>query len=165
MQNMENNHYVLDANVFLEYIYGRPLKSHSQQLIKDAILKKIKILIPSLLLDEVTEVLCGNLDNVEDVEKHLKYIEHLAKEEVINIIVPNCNVRMKAIEIARTGNPKSGYPELTDSLYHALAILNGAVFITNDKKHVSKVKQFGHIQKLSNISVEITEPSGALDRE
>jgi predicted nucleic acid-binding protein len=162
---MENNHYVLDANVFLEYIYGRPLKSHSQQLIKDAILKKIKILIPSLLLDEVTEVLCGNLDNVEDVEKHLKYIEHLAKEEVINIIVPNCNVRMKAIEIARTGNPKSGYPELTDSLYHALAILNGAVFITNDKKHVSKVKQFGHIQKLSNISVEITEPSGALDRE
>lgn len=158
MQNMENNHYVLDANVFLEYIYGRPLKSHSQQLIKDAILKKIKILIPSLLLDEVTEVLCGNLDNVEDVEKHLKYIEHLAKEEVINIIVPNCNVRMKAIEIARTGNPKSGYPELTDSLYHALAILNGAVFITNDKKHVSKVKQFGHIQKLSNISVEITEP-------
>ncbi len=30
---------------------------------------------------------------------------------------------MKAIEIARTGNPKSGYPELTDSLYHALAII------------------------------------------
>ena len=162
---MENNHYVLDANVFLEYIYGRPLKSHSQQLIKDAILKKIKILIPSLLLDEVTEVLCGNLDNVEDVQKHLKYIEHLAKEEVINIVVRNCDVRMKAIEISRTGNQKSGYPELTDSLYHALAILNGAVFITNDKKYVSKVKQFGHIQKLSNISVEITEPSGKLDRE
>ena len=162
---MENNHYVLDANVFLEYIYGRPLKHHSQQLIKDAILKKIKILIPSILLDEVTEVLCGNLDDIEDVQKHLNYIEHLAKEEVINIVVPNCDVRMKAIEIARTGNPKSGYPELTDSLYHALAILNGAVFVTNDKKHVSKVKQFGHIQKLSNISAETTELPGALDRE
>ena len=147
---MENNYYVLDANVFLEYIYGRPLKHHSQQLIKDAILKKIKILIPSLLLDEVTEVLCGNLENIEDVQKHLKYIEHLVKEEAINIIVPNCNVRIKAIEIAGTGNPKSGYPELTDSLYHALAILNGAVFVTNDKKHINKVKQFGHIQKLSD---------------
>ncbi len=155
---MENKHYVLDANVFLEYIYGRSLKHHSQQLLKDAILKRVKIIVPSLLLDEITEVLCGNLDDIDDVQNHLQYIEHLAKEEVINIIVPNCNVRMKAIEIARTGNPKSGYPELTDSLYHALAVLNGAVFVTNDKKHISKVKQFGHIQELSSISVETTEP-------
>lgn len=155
---MENKHYVLDANVFLEYIYGRSLKRHSQQLIKDAILKRVKILFPSLLLDEITEVLCGNLDDIEDVQKHLQYIERLAKEEVINIIVPNCNVRMKAIEIARTGNHKSGYPELTDSLYHALAVLNGAIFVTNDKKHICKVKQFGHIQELSSISVETTEP-------
>lgn len=145
---MGGNHYVLDANIFLEYIYGRPLAKHSQQLVKDAILNNIKILIPSLALDEITEVLCGNLDNIEDVQKHLKYFEQLAKKGVLNIIVPNCNVRMKAFEIARTGNPKSGYPELTDSLYHALAILNGAVFITNDKKYISKVKQFGHIQEL-----------------
>ena len=165
MLNMENKQYVLDANVFLEYIYGRSLKHQSLQLIKDAILNKIKILIPSLLLDEITEVLCGNLDNIEDVQKHLRYIEHLAKEGAISIIVPNCNVRMKAIEIARTGNPKTGYPELTDSLYHALAILNDAIFVTNDKKHISKVKQFGHIQELSKMSAESAEPKGALDRE
>lgn len=148
---MEYNDYVLDANVFLEYIYGRPLKHYSQQLIKSAILNKIKILVPSLFLDEITEVLCGNLDNIEDIQKHLIYIEHLAKEGAVNIIVPNCNVRMKAIEIARTGNLKSGYPELTDSIYHALAILNKAVFVTNDKKHINKVTQFGHIVNLSDI--------------
>lgn len=153
---MENRHYVLDANVFLEYIFDRPLKYHSQQLIKDAILNKIKILIPSLLLDEITEVLCGNLNNIVDVEKHIKYIEHLAREEAVNIIVPNCRVRMKAIEIARSGTPKSGYPELADALYHALAILNGAIFVTNDKKHISKVKQFGHIRELSSVTVETT---------
>ena len=147
-RNMENKKFVLDANVFLEYIFGRSLRNNSQQLIKDAILNKIEIIVPSLLLDEITEVLCGNLDNIEDVKKHLKYIEHLATEGAISIIVPNCNVRMKAIEIARTGNRKSGYPELTDSLYHALAILNGAIFITNDKKHINKVKKFGHIQNL-----------------
>ncbi|MCK5201138.1 MAG: type II toxin-antitoxin system VapC family toxin [Spirochaetales bacterium] len=152
---MENNLYVLDANVFLEYIFGRPLKNFSQQLIKNAILNRIKIIVPSLLLDEITEVLCGNLDNVEEIQKHLKYIEHLAKEGAINIIVPNSNVRMKAIEIARTGNRKSGYPELTDSLYHALAILNGAVFVTNDSKHISKVEQFEHIWRLSDISLDI----------
>lgn len=148
---MENKQYVLDANIFLEYIFGRPLSTHSKQLIKDAILNKIKIIVPSIVLDEITEVLCGNLDNIEDVEKHLKYIEHLAKEGSINIVVPNTKVRMKAIEIARTENSKSGFPELTDSLYHALAILNGAVFITNDKKHISKVKQFGHILSLADV--------------
>lgn len=148
---MKNKHYVLDANVFLEYIFDRPLKHHSLKLIKEAIFNRIKILVPGLLLDEITEVLCGNLDNIEDIQKHLIYIEHLAKEGAVNIIVPNCNVRMKAIEIARTGNIKSGYPELTDSIYHALAILNKAVFVTNDKKHINKVTQFGHIVNLSDI--------------
>ncbi len=152
---MGDKQYVLDANVFLEYIFGRPLKEHSKQIIKSAILKRITLLVPSLFLDEITEVLCGNLDNIDDVEKHLRYIEHLAVEGAMNIIVPNSKVRMKAIEIARTGNSKSGYPELTDSLYHALAILNGAIFITNDKKHISKVKQFGSIKSLASISTDI----------
>ena len=54
-----------------------------------------------------------------------------------------------AERLAPTGNQKSGYPELTDCLYHALAILNDAIFITNYQKHICKVKQFGHIQGLS----------------
>ncbi len=119
---MENNSYVLDANVFLEYIYDRLFKEHSKKILQDAILGKIQILVPSQLLDEITEVLCGNIDNLEKVKKHLEYIEKLTKQEVLHIIVPNTDVRMKAIEIARTGNPKGGYPEITDSLYHALAI-------------------------------------------
>lgn len=146
---MENNRYVLDANVFLEYIYDRSLKNRSKQLLQDAILKQIQIFVPSLLLDEITEVFCGNLDNLEEVRRHLQYIEKLVKQEVLHIIVPNIGVRMKAIEIARIGNLKSGYPELTDALYHALAILNDAVFITNDTKYISKVKKIGHIQELS----------------
>ena len=60
---MGNDRFVLDANIFLEYIYDRALKENSKKILQDAILKKIQILIPSLLLDEITEVLCGNLDN------------------------------------------------------------------------------------------------------
>ena len=147
---MANNRYVLDANVFLEYIYAGPLQNKAKQLLQDAILEQIQILVPSLVLDEITEVLCGNLDNLEQVQWHLRYIEKLAKQEVLHIVVPNSDVRMRAIELAGSGNKKSGFPELTDCLYHALAILNDAVFITNDKKHICKVKKFGHIQELSN---------------
>ncbi len=146
---MANDLYVPDANVFLEYIYDRPLRNRSKQILQDAILNKIKIIVPSLLLDEITEVLCGNVNNLDEVQGHLRYLETLAKQEVLHIVIPNSAVRMKAIEIARTGNPKSGYPEITDCLYHALAILNDAVFITNDKKHISKVQSYGHIQQLS----------------
>lgn len=146
---MENNCYILDANVFLEYIYDRPLKKISLQILQDAILKEIQVIIPSLLLDEITEVLCGNLDNLKEARKHLQYIEKLAGQDVLHVIVPNTDVRIKAIEIARTGDPKSGYPELTDSIYHALAILNDAVFITNDIKYVNKVRSFGYIEQLS----------------
>ena len=146
---MANNLYVPDANVFLEYIYDRPLRNRSKQILQDAILNKNQILVPSLLLDEITEVLCGNLNNLEEVKWHLRYLETLAKQEVLHIVIPNSAVRIKAIEIARTGNSKSGYPEIADSLYHALAILNDAVFITNDKKHINKVKAYGHIQQLS----------------
>ena len=155
-QLMKNNYFVLDANIFLEYIFGRSLKNKARQIIKDAIFNRKTIIAPGLLLDEITEVLCGNLDNLMDLEKHLQYLEHLVNEGVLKIIVPNLNVRMKAIEIARTGNKKSGYPEFTDSLYHALAILNDAEFITNDTKYISKVKQFGYIQSLADMSIDIT---------
>ena len=146
---MENNRYILDANVFLEYIYNRPLSNKSKEILQDAILNHIQIIVPSLLLDELTEVLCGNLEDLEKVKHHLHYIEKLSKQEILNIVVPDTEVRMKAIEIARTGHKKSGYPELTDSLYHALAIVNDGVFITNDTKHIMKVKKFGNIQELS----------------
>lgn len=147
---MADKRYVLDANVFLEYIYNRSLQGKAKQIVQDAILERIKVMVPSLLLDEITEVLCGNIDNTENVECHLQYIEKMAESEVLNIIVPNTKTRMKAVELARTGDKKSGYPELTDCLYHALAIMNDAVFITNDKRHIAKVKCFGHIVKLSD---------------
>jgi predicted nucleic acid-binding protein len=99
-------------------------------------------------LDEITEVLCGNVDNLQKVRQHLHYLDQLVKQQALLVVVPSLEIRMKAIEIARTGNPKSGYPELSDSLYHALAIVNDGIFVTNDSRYVYKVKRFGHVEKL-----------------
>jgi predicted nucleic acid-binding protein len=145
---MENKRVIPDANVFLEFIYNRRYHQKALRIIEDAITGKVKLLAPSLLLDEITEVLCGNLENVNQIEQHIQFLEQLIQKDILKIIVPNTRVRMKAIEIARIGNKKSGYPELSDSLYHALAILNEAVFVTNDIKHYSKVKLHGHISQL-----------------
>jgi predicted nucleic acid-binding protein len=148
------NSYVLDANVFLEIIFNRSLKNIAKEIFKDAILERIQIIVPSLILDEITEILCGNMDNLVNIECHLKYYEKLTHSGIINIVVPNSEIRIRAIELARVGNKKSGYPELTDCLYHALAIENNAIFITNDQRHISKMKDFGHIVGLRDYSSE-----------
>jgi predicted nucleic acid-binding protein len=152
---MRNRRIVLDANVFLEIIFNRPLQNKAKKIFEDAILERIQIIVPGLFLDEITEVFCGNIENITDVEFYLNYIEKLANSGVLTIVVPNCTVRMKAIELARTGNKKSGYPELTDCLYHALAIINEAVFITNDKRHIAKISHFGHIAGLTDYETNL----------
>ncbi len=137
--------YVPDANVFLEHIYARPLQEISKKIIRDAVLERIQLAVPCLLLDEITEVLCGNMESLADVQAHLRHLENLARQKVLHVVVPSCTLRMKAVELARTGNKKSGWPELSGCLYHALAILHDGVFVTNDKRHFAKVRQFGYI--------------------
>ena len=102
-----NNIIVPDANVFLEMIYGRSLQTTARQLISHAIASEIQLVAPSLFLDEITEVFCGNLDDLQKVQQHLLYFEQLVNEKALLIVVPSLDIRMKAIEIARTGNPKS----------------------------------------------------------
>ena len=143
-----NNIIVPDANVFLEMIYSRSLQMTARQLISHAIANEIQLVAPSVFLDEITEVFCGTLEDLQKVQQHLHYLEQLVNEKALLIVVPSHAIRMKAIQIARTGNSKSGYPELSYSLYHALAILNDAIFVTNDSKHVAKVLKFGHVEKL-----------------
>ena len=60
---MKNRSYVLDANIFLEYIFNRTLQGKAKKILQDAILEQIQIIVPSLILDEITEVLCGNMNN------------------------------------------------------------------------------------------------------
>lgn len=50
-----------------------------------------------------------------------------------------------AEEIATTGTKKSGYPSLMDSIYHALAIVEGGTFLTADHRHATKAARYGSV--------------------
>ena len=150
-QGTENKRFVLDANVFLEYIFNRKLRDIAIELISQAIKEKYELIIPSLALDEISEVLCGNINHIDKISTHLKFLERLIYEGFLKVVIPNSKVRLQAIKMARQGHKKSGYPEFTDCLYHSLAILNDAVFITIDRKHFAKVKHSGNIVLLSEL--------------
>ena len=47
--------------------------------------------------------------------------------------------------MAENGHPKSGFPSVYDAAYHVMAISDGGVFVTADKKHVAKTRPFGHV--------------------
>jgi predicted nucleic acid-binding protein len=54
-----------------------------------------------------------------------------------------------AERIARSEAKGGGYPTLFDSIYHAMAIERGGTFVTADRRHADKAKQFGSLQLLS----------------
>ena len=70
-------------------------------------------------------------------------------DKVITYIKPSTLTWLKAEEIAKSGNDKSGFPAMYDSIYQALAIEHNGLFITADKKHYIKAKKYGHIMLLS----------------
>src|SRR5262245_38156388 len=48
---------------------------------------------------------------------------------------------VKAEKITTTGHSKTGYPAVNDSIFHAMAIERGGVFVTAVKRHFAKTKQ------------------------
>jgi RecB family endonuclease NucS len=47
------------------------------------------------------------MDNLVNIECHLKYYEKLTYSGIINIVVPNSEIRIRAIELARVGKKKA----------------------------------------------------------
>ena len=57
----------------------------------------------------------------------------------------------KTLEMTKVGHSKSGYPTFNDSLYHAIAIRDKAIFITADRRHYLKTKHLGNIMLLEEV--------------
>ncbi len=51
--------------------------------------------------------------------------------------------------MATAAAPGGGYPTLFDSIYHAMALERGGVFVTADRKHVDRTRSFGGVMLLS----------------
>ena len=150
---MEIKYFVFDANVPLEYIFDRGHKEKVIKLFRKAANEEIILIAPSILWDEIANVLHSSVENLKDIQTHMDYMEELVESQIITVMIPKKSTYMKAIEICRDGNEKSGFPEFSDSIYHSLAIENEAVFITNDRKHYLKTKQFGKIELLKEFKV------------
>ncbi|MEL6710757.1 MAG: type II toxin-antitoxin system VapC family toxin, partial [Pseudomonadota bacterium] len=101
----------------------------------------ISVVCPDIFVYEVLSVAAQNRFFLSDALHIIKTSE----KSYLTITTPTAPQFELAMQITEDGNQKSGFPSIYDSTYHAMAISYDGVFITADKRHVEKARQYGHI--------------------
>ena len=137
---------VPDSNLFIKLFHPESDSEDAKVFFKTCAELNSNLIVPELFQYEISAVVC---------EKHcdLKPVLDLFlsfKHSILTVTVPDESTWLLAEKIVRNGHPKSGFPSIYDSIYHALAIQSGGVFLTADEKHFSKAKDFQHITLLKD---------------
>lgn len=137
---------VIDANVAVKMLHAEADTETAKAFFRSCIENEVKIVVPELFLYEVVNVCHRVKVNVEDV---LHFYRKL-KSSILTVATPNGDAWKRAQAISRDGHKKSGFPDIYDSIYHALALELGTIFVTADRKHFLKANQHGGIQMLAD---------------
>ncbi len=133
--------YVLDSSVYNKIFLDEKDRSQAIRFIETSVIEHWQLIAPNVFLHEVmgTAQRYGvSLVTVSQLIQRQRSINL----QLINRIEPYLET---AMSIAGAGHTKSGYPSWFDSFYHAIAIVEGATFVTADKRHMAKTKQFDHV--------------------
>lgn len=139
---------VVDASVFNKLFLDEPDKSEAIALFRHALESGRQIVAPSLLMFEALSAALHYGVPFADVHALLS----VQRSAGMRLFEPDLATILTAERMATDGSAKSGYPSLQDSIYHAMAIELGAVFVTADKRHVSKTAHYGHVAILTDRS-------------
>lgn len=137
---------VLDANVFAKLLVSERDSSEARDLVYAIHRAAIPVVLPSLFIYEVVQI-----GRYYDLGTDI-VLDFLETQLVGNwqVVEPSRKHWKMAQKISETGSANSGYPAMYDSIYHALALEEGANFITADKKHFAKAHTFGRIYLLAD---------------
>ena len=145
---MPMNKVVLDANVFLKIFKDEHDSSRAKELLAGLAKSITPILAPAVVVNETLHA-CEK-DQL-DVETACHFFKELLAFNLSFVPLTGALID-KTLAITKDGHEKSGYPTFSDSMYHAIAITEDALFITADKHHYEKTSQLGNIELLGNLS-------------
>lgn len=135
---------VPDSNIFIKLLVPEHDAEQAFQFCHACLEQNIRFIVPELFRYEVTQVAYSKGCAITTI------IELLQSYEDNGLICqpPKPPTWIRAGQMIDAAHPKSGYPSMYDTIYHALAIEKKTVFITADKRHYEKCKSFGHIALL-----------------
>lgn len=132
---------VPDSNLFIKLFHPEADSEEAKVFFKACAELNFKLIVPDLFKYEVSAVAC---DKQCDLKPVLNLFQAF-KRSILTVSSPDESTWLLAEKIVKSGHPKSGFPSIYDSIYHALAIQAGGVFLTADEKHCSKAMEFEHI--------------------
>ncbi len=142
MKEEENFNYVIDASIIIKWLtHEKEDLSFAENLLMDFLNKKINISIPVFIHWEINNFLGRDLNIEAAMEKYSQF--KLLKFEEKHL---SMNGTLKAFAIMKKFHKVSFY----DASYHAMAIENGGIFLTADKKYYEKTKEIGSVMILTN---------------
>lgn len=142
------NKVVLDANIFLKLFKQEPDSSQAKDLLKHLAKTFAEIIVPPVVVNETVHACEREGLDVEAACDLFKGLMDLN----LRFAPLTGDLIDKTLIISKQGHKKSGFPSFSDSMYHAVAIRENALFITADKRHHAKTKHLGHIELLANVT-------------
>ena len=142
--------YILDASVVAKLFLPKESEQANivQALFAEAYANTIQLFAPPLLLFEVNNALIKSTLRQEDRESCIDDLLGLVDDGVLQIVPYSSVLLKKAGEIADL-ETEGGYISSYDASYHALALIEQGVFLTDDRRHIRKTEQpVGHILAL-----------------
>jgi predicted nucleic acid-binding protein len=137
---------VLDASVLVKLFRDESDSAVAYSLVKHCADKQVAFLSPGLALYELLSVA---LHYEVSFTVPIELVKRL-RQTGFRLVEPSAREILKAEQIARANSPSHGFPQLKDSIYHAMAVERGATFVTADAKHLARTRSFGHITLLAD---------------
>ncbi len=135
---------VLDSGAYAKLFLQEDGRDALLELLGYIGAQKIAVHCPDIFLYEVLSIAA---QNGVSLTKTLELIRRF--EASYLTLAPLSEKELElAMRMAGDGHEKTGYPSIYDSAYHALAIAHDGIFITADKRHIAKARQYGHVALL-----------------
>ena len=132
--------YVIDTSVAFKLFTDEEGRDSAIHILKLAKEQNIILLAPILILYEMLNSFVSNGYSTLETKNNIKAFYGNIDSEIITIKTPSLDLLSKSTELANLDTKGQGYISSYDATFHALAVLENAIFITADKKHYQKTK-------------------------
>jgi predicted nucleic acid-binding protein len=150
---------ILDTSVVAKVFLIETNRDEALSLFRAAINGGVSLLAPSLLLYELNNALIRNGIKGSSYDQAIGALMAWVDNHVLVIREASEGLMRQAEAIASIDTQGLGHISSFDATFHALAIAEDGIFVTNDWSHVAKTRNLiGRVQTLGEAAAIVSAP-------
>jgi predicted nucleic acid-binding protein len=144
---------VVDTSVIAKIFVAEPDRAEAVKVFDSAFMSQTPLLAPSLMLFELNNVFVKNSMAGAEYDNAVSELMFWINEGHLSVRAPDKDLLSAAAAIASMDTRGQGHISSFDATFHALAIREGAVFLTADAAYVRRTQTLiGHVILLSDFT-------------